>query len=191
MIIQRFFEDVVLFSPEVHKDERGLFFQSFDESIAGTILRPFVQDNHSYSHKNVIRGLHYQWDRPMGKLVRVVQGAAIDYFVDIRKDSPTYGDYSFVELNTENNRMIWIPEGFAHGFVSLSDHTTVLYKCTAFYNQQGESAINAFDPDIGIEWPIDQSEAIISERDSAAQSLQEYSQAIKFNLKAVTTGDIP
>tara|TARA_B100000686_G_C16613017_1_gene874864 strand:+ start:46 stop:600 length:555 start_codon:yes stop_codon:yes gene_type:complete len=180
--MKRFFNDVILFTPTVYHDHRGLFFQSFDKQVQDVTGHEFVQDNHSYSHKNVIRGLHYQWDSPMGKLVRVVRGSAIDYFVDIRKDSPTYGQYDCVELNTENYSMIWIPEGFAHGFVSLEDHTTVLYRCTAYYNPVGESGINIFDPDIAIDWPIKKEDALISERDVNSQSFQEYSKNIKFNL---------
>ena len=180
--MKTFFNDVILFHPIVHKDDRGLFFQSYDERISKFINKKFVQDNHSYSHKNVIRGLHYQWDSPMGKLIRVVRGAAIDYFVDIRKNSPTYGQYNCVELNTENNNMIWIPEGFAHGFISLEDHTTVLYKCTTYYNNKGESGINPWDKDIGIKWPVNISSAILSTKDANSQSFKEYSEDIKFNL---------
>ena len=180
--MKRFFEDVILFTPTVYKDHRGLFLQSFDKGIQDAVEGEFVQDNHSYSHKNVIRGLHYQWDKPMGKLVRVVRGAAIDYFVDIREGSPTYGQYECVELNTENHNIVWIPEGFAHGFVSLADHTTVLYRCTEYYNPKGESGISIFDPDINIDWPIERSNAIISERDVKSQSFRDYTQDIKFKL---------
>ena len=180
--MKTFFNDVIVFTPEVYKDNRGLFFQSYDDTISEHINEIFVQDNHSYSHKNVIRGLHYQWDKPMGKLVRVVRGSAIDYFVDIRRGSPTYGQHSSVILSTENNKMIWIPEGFAHGFLSLEDHTTVLYKCTAFYNKLGESGIDPFDPEINIDWTINKEDAVISEKDIKSQSLQEYSKDIKFNL---------
>lgn len=178
-----FFNDVVTFTPQVYEDHRGLFFQSYDETISSYINKDFVQDNHSYSHKNVIRGLHYQWDKPMGKLVRVVKGSAVDYFVDIRKNSPTFGQYDKVILSAENNTMIWIPEGFAHGFLSLEDHTTVLYKCTAYYNKHGESGIDPFDPEINIDWPIDCEDAILSEKDVNSQSLLEYSKDIKFNLQ--------
>jgi len=178
--MKRFFNEVILFAPTVFKDNRGLFFQSYDASITDHIQQDFVQDNHSYSHANVVRGLHYQWDEPMGKLVRVVRGAAIDYFVDIRRGSPTYGQYDSVVLDTHNSQMIWIPEGFAHGFLSLEDHTTVLYKCTAYYNKDGEAGINPFDPDIAIEWSIDKKDAIISDRDLKSQSFLEYSQDIKF-----------
>jgi len=180
--MKTFFNNVMVFTPEVYKDNRGLFFQSYDRIIADYVKEDFVQDNHSYSHKNVIRGLHYQWDKPMGKLVRVVRGSAVDYFVDIRKNSPTYGQYDEVVLSAENNKMIWIPEGFAHGFLSLEDHTTVLYKCTSYYNKLGESGINPFDPEINIDWPIDRKDAIISEKDMNSQSFSEYSKDIKFNL---------
>ena len=180
--MKRFFDDIILFTPTVYEDNRGMFFQSYDESISRYINENFVQDNHSYSHKNVIRGLHYQWDKPMGKLVRVVMGSAIDYFVDIRKNSPTFGQYDSVLLSAENNKMIWIPEGFAHGFLSAEDHTTVLYKCTSYYNKFGESGINPFDPEINIDWPIDRKDAIISEKDMNSQLFSEYSKDIKFNL---------
>jgi dTDP-4-dehydrorhamnose 3,5-epimerase len=181
--MKRFFNDVILFTPTVYQDNRGVFFQSFDKEIQDVIGEEFVQDNHSYSHKNVIRGLHYQWDKPMGKLLRVVRGSAIDYFVDIREGSPTYGQYDCVELNEDNYKMIWIPEGFAHGFISLSDHTTVLYKCTAYYNSAGESGINVFDPDINIQWPVDKEEIIISDRDLQSLSFKEYTKDIKFKLR--------
>ena len=118
----------------------------------------------------------------MGKLVRVVRGSAIDYFVDIRKDSPTYGQYDKVKLSADNHTMIWIPQGFAHGFLSLEDHTTVLYKCTAYYNKAGEAGINPFDPEINIDWPIDRGLATLSEKDANSQSLVEYTKDIKFNL---------
>ena len=125
--------------------------------------------------------MHYQWDSPMGKLIRVVRGSVIDYFVDIRRDSSTYGEYDCVELNTTNNSIIWIPPGFAHGFASLEDNTTVVYRCTSYYNKNGESGINPFDKSLGIEWPFDTSEAIVSEKDRTSQLLREYSKDIKFN----------
>jgi len=180
--MKRFFNDVMLFTPTAYEDSRGMFFQSYDESISSHINEEFVQDNHSYSHKNVIRGLHYQWDKPMGKLVRAVRGAAIDYFVDIRKNSPTFGEHDSVLLSAENRKMIWIPEGFAHGFLSLEDHTTVLYKCTSYYNKNGEAGINPFDPDINIKWGVEKKEAIISEKDLNSQSFWEYTKDIKFIL---------
>ena len=180
--MKTFFNDVMVFTPEVFEDHRGFFFQSYDEKIAAHIEEEFVQDNHSYSNKNVIRGLHYQWNHPMGKLVRVVRGSAIDYFVDIRAGSPTFGQYDSVVLSTETHKMIWIPPGFAHGFLSLEDHTTVLYKCTSYYNKFGEAGINPFDLEINIDWAIDKEDAVISEKDANSQSFLEYSKDIKFNL---------
>ncbi len=180
--MKRFFDDVVLFKPVIHRDNRGMFFQSFDKTISDIIKQDFVQDNHSVSRANVIRGMHYQWDSPMGKLIRVVRGSAIDYFVDIRKNSSTYGQYDCVELNATNNNIVWIPPGFAHGFASLEDNTTVVYRCTSYYNRMGESGINPFDEALGIEWPFDISKAIVSEKDRSSQSLEKYSQDIKFNL---------
>ena len=158
-----------------------MFFQSFDKTISDVIKQEFVQDNHSVSHKNVIRGMHYQWDSPMGKLIRVVKGSVMDYFVDIRENSATYGQYNCVELNTINNNIIWIPPGFAHGFASLENNTTVVYRCTSYYNKSGESGINPFDEALGIEWPFDISKTIISEKDLSSQLLKEYSKDIKFN----------
>tara|TARA_R110000824_G_scaffold28264_11_gene95226 strand:- start:6916 stop:7455 length:540 start_codon:yes stop_codon:yes gene_type:complete len=179
--MKRFFNDVILFRPTVYADERGMFFQSFDKTISDVIKQEFVQDNHSVSHKNVIRGMHYQWDSPMGKLIRVVKGSVMDYFVDIRENSATYGQYNCVELNTINNNIIWIPPGFAHGFASLENNTTVVYRCTSYYNKSGESGINPFDEALGIEWPFDISKTIISEKDLSSQLLKEYSKDIKFN----------
>ena len=163
-VVKRFFNDVILFEPNVFKDGRGYFYQSFDKGISDVIGNNFVQDNHSVSHKNVIRGLHYQWDNPMGKLVRVVKGSVVDCFVDIRDGSPTYG-------------------GFAHGFASLEDNTTVLYRCDAYYNKEKESGINIFDTDINIDWTIDKKHAIISNKDLNAQSFKDYSRNKKFIYK--------
>jgi dTDP-4-dehydrorhamnose 3,5-epimerase len=181
--MKKYFDSVYVFEPEVYSDHRGFFFQSFDEKISELLKEEFVQDNHSCSRKNVIRGLHYQWDQPMGKLIRVVRGRAIDYFVDIREGSPTYGQYDCVVLTAENHKMVWIPEGFAHGFVSLEDDTTVLYKCTAKYNKEGEAGINPFDPVLNIQWPIKSKEALMSYKDRKAQSFEEYSKNIKFNYR--------
>jgi dTDP-4-dehydrorhamnose 3,5-epimerase len=180
--MKTYFGKVLVFTPKVHRDNRGHFFQSFDKEMTGYIQQEFIQDNQSYSHKSVIRGLHYQYEQPQGKLVRVVNGAAIDFFVDIRKDSPTYGQYDCVELDTINNRVVWIPPGFAHGFATLKDDTVLLYKCTTYYNKEGESGIDPFDKDIGIEWPYKRDQAIFSERDSKLQSFSEYGKDIKFDL---------
>ncbi len=154
--------DVVIIEPSVFGDDRGWFMESFNQHRFNTELaklglpapRPFVQDNHSCSKKGVLRGLHYQLPpSAQGKLVRVVQGAAFDVAVDIRRGSPTFGQWAGVELSPQNNRQLWVPEGFAHGFVALTDDTHFLYKTTDVYAKDCERAIVWNDPDIGIEWP--------------------------------------
>ena len=150
--------DVLIIEPAVFGDERGFFFESFNQrrflELTGLAV-DFVQDNHSRSAKNVLRGLHYQIQQPQGKLVRVVQGAVFDVAVDIRRSSPTFGKHVGVELSSENKRMIWIPPGFAHGFVVLSDTAEFLYKTTDYWAPEFERSIAWNDPAIGIEWPID------------------------------------
>jgi dTDP-4-dehydrorhamnose 3,5-epimerase len=149
--------EVILFEPRAFEDERGLFFESFnqklfDEAVGHPVT--FVQDNHSISKKGVLRGLHYQ--RPpfaQGKLVRVVRGAAFDVAVDIREGSPTYGKWVAETLTAENRHQLWIPEGFAHGFLSLEEGTEFLYKTTNFYDKASEGGIRWDDPALGVEWP--------------------------------------
>jgi dTDP-4-dehydrorhamnose 3,5-epimerase len=154
--------DVVIIEPTVLSDERGWFMESFSQrrfvdGLAALGLqapRPFVQDNESMSARGVLRGLHYQLPpHPQGKLVRVVQGAALDVAVDIRRASPTFGQWVGVELTGDNRRQLWIPEGFAHAFVALEDDTRFLYKTTDFYARECERAIRWDDPAIGITWP--------------------------------------
>ncbi len=154
--------DVVIIEPTVISDERGWFMESFSQKrfldgLAALGLpapRPFVQDNESMSARGVLRGLHYQLPpHPQGKLVRVVQGAALDVAVDIRRASPTFGQWVGVELTGENRRQLWIPEGFAHGFIALEDNTRFLYKTTDFYARDCERAIRWDDPALGITWP--------------------------------------
>lgn len=154
--------DVVIVEPAVFKDERGWFMESFNESRFRSALnemglpspRPFVQDNHSVSSQGVLRGLHYQLPpHPQGKLVRVAKGAAFDVAVDIRKGSPTFGKWIGVELTADNHRQLWIPEGFAHGFMALEDDTHFLYKTTDYYAKDCERSIVWNDADIGIAWP--------------------------------------
>jgi dTDP-4-dehydrorhamnose 3,5-epimerase len=148
--------DVILIEPRVFDDERGFFFESFNqvqfEKAIGKPLQ-FVQDNHSRSVKNVLRGLHYQIQQPQGKLVRVVQGEVFDVAVDLRKSSPTFGQWVSEILSAENKRQLWIPEGFAHGFVVLSDTAEVLYKTTDYYVKVHERCILWNDAKLGIEWP--------------------------------------
>ena len=154
--------DVVIIEPVVFSDDRGWFMETFsqrrfNEGLAALGLpqpRPFVQDNESASARGVLRGLHYQLPpHPQGKLVRVVQGAVLDVAVDIRRGSPSFGQWVAAELTADNRRQMWIPEGFAHGFVALEDGTRFLYKTTDFYARDCERAIRWDDPAIGIDWP--------------------------------------
>lgn len=170
--------DVVLIEPDVFADERGWFMESFNEQRFHQELiklglltpRPFVQDNHSCSNKGVLRGLHYQLaPHAQGKLVRVTQGAAFDVAVDIRKGSPTFGQWTGAELNSENKHMLWIPEGFAHGFVALEDNTHFLYKTTDYYAKDCERTIRWDDANLAISWPL-QTDINVSQKDKDACS---------------------
>jgi len=150
--------DVMLFEPKVFGDDRGFFYESFNQAQFDDAIErhvTFVQDNHSRSVKNVLRGLHYQIQQPQGKLVRVVVGAVFDVAVDIRRSSPTFGQWVGEVLSAENKRQLWVPEGFAHGFVVLSDVAEFLYKATDYYAPQYERCIIWYDPTIGIQWPFD------------------------------------
>jgi dTDP-4-dehydrorhamnose 3,5-epimerase len=155
--------DVFLFEPRVFGDERGFFFESFNQAqFEAAIGRKvtFVQDNHSRSARNVLRGLHYQIQQPQGKLVRVVQGEVFDVAVDVRKSSPAFGQWVGEILSAENKRQLWVPEGFAHGFVVLSDTAEFLYKTTDYYAPEHERCIVWNDPELNIEWPIDLAPAL-------------------------------
>lgn len=151
--------DVVLFTPNIFGDNRGFFFESFNQKIFQDAISSnysFVQDNHSKSSKGVLRGLHYQLpDKEQGKLVRVVQGSVFDVAVDIRQSSPTFGKWIGVNLTSENKQQLWIPPGFAHGFVTLSETSEFLYKTTDFYSPEHERCIAWNDPSIGIDWNLD------------------------------------
>jgi dTDP-4-dehydrorhamnose 3,5-epimerase len=167
--------DVILLEPKVFGDDRGFFFESFNQAkFEATVGRhvTFVQDNHSRSVKNVLRGLHYQIQQPQGKLVRVVQGEVFDVAVDIRKSSPTFGRWVGEILSAENKRQMWVPEGFAHGFVVRSDTAECLYKTTDFYAPEHERCIVWNDPTIDIQWPLD-SEPVLSIKDQQGKSLAE------------------
>lgn len=167
--------DVLIIEPKVFGDERGFFFESFNHrQFAELIGRKvdFVQDNHSRSVKNVLRGLHYQIQQPQGKLVRVVQGTVFDVAVDIRLGSPSFGQYVSAELSADNKRQLWVPEGFAHGFVVLSDTAEVLYKTTDYWAPEFERSIAWNDPAINIQWPI-QGEPTLSGKDQQAKVLAE------------------
>jgi len=165
--------DVLIIEPKVFGDERGFFFESFNQAkFEAAIGRKvnFVQDNHSRSAKNVLRGLHYQIQQPQGKLVRVVQGEVFDVAVDIRKSSPTFGKWVGEVLSADNKKQLWVPEGFAHGFVVLSESAEFLYKTTDYYVPEFERSIVWSDPDIAIKWPI-QGEPTLSAKDQQATSL--------------------
>lgn len=163
--------EVLIFEPRVFGDDRGFFLESFNEKTfidkTGVAAR-FVQDNHSCSAKNVLRGLHYQIEQAQGKLVRVVAGAIFDIAVDIRKSSPTFGQWVSCELSAANKRQLWVPAGFAHGFLSLEDGTEVLYKASDYYAPAHERSILWNDPDLAIVWPLS-GEPIVSAKDQAGQ----------------------
>ena len=165
--------DVILFEPKVFGDDRGFFFESFnhaqfEEAIGRKVS--FAQDNNSKSAKNVLRGLHYQIKQPQGKLVRVVAGEVFDVAVDIRKNSPTFGKWVGEILTAENKKQLWVPEGFAHGFVVLSDTAEFLYKTTDYYAPQHERCIIWNDTSLNIQWPI-QGEPVLSAKDAQGTSL--------------------
>ncbi|MDQ3267231.1 MAG: dTDP-4-dehydrorhamnose 3,5-epimerase [Pseudomonadota bacterium] len=167
-IVQTAITDLLIIEPKVFGDERGFFFESFNqqtfESITG-LSTNFVQDNHSRSAQHVLRGLHYQIKQPQGKLVRVVAGEVFDVAVDIRKSSPTFGLWAGVVLSAENKRMLWVPEGFAHGFVVRSEHAEFLYKTTNYWAPEYERSILWNDPDLAIDWRLNQNTPILSKKD--------------------------
>jgi len=166
--------DVLVIEPRVFGDERGFFYESYNEKAlvekAG-ISQHFVQDNHSRSAKNVLRGLHYQIQQPQGKLVRVVVGEVFDVAVDIRRSSRTFGQWVGINLSAENKQQFWVPAGFAHGFVVLSEYAEFLYKTTDYYAPEYERCVRWDDPDIAIAWPIT-GEPVLSAKDQAGKLLQ-------------------
>lgn len=167
-------EEIVVLVPDVFQDARGFFMETFREDQFKALGLPhqFVQDNHSRSVKGVVRGLHFQWEPPMGKLMRVSVGSAFLVAVDIRKGSATLGKWFGVEASAENRRQLWAPAGFARGFCVLSEVAEIQYKCTGLYNSRAESGIRWDDPQIGIEWPV--SEPSLSEKDRKAQTLAQW-----------------
>jgi dTDP-4-dehydrorhamnose 3,5-epimerase len=178
-VIQEDLNGLILFEPQVFGDSRGFFMESYrsDEFEKLGITTNFKQDNHSKSKKGVLRGMHFQWNDLMGKLIRVTAGAAIVAEVDIRYNSPTVGHYRKYEINSENKRILWVPPGFANGFLSLEDGTEVQYKCTALWNPECEKNIKWNDSQVAIDWEfakygIDEPET--SDKDKAAQTLQEW-----------------
>lgn len=163
----------LILEPKVFGDERGFFMESWNATSFAEIGldATFVQDNHSRSQKGVLRGMHFQNPAPQGKLVRVVRGAVFDAIVDLRRSSPTFGHWTGVTLSADNKRMFWVPEGFAHGFLTLEDDTDFLYKCTSAYLPQNEHSLAWDDPEVGIEWPLQGIEPKLSNKDAAGVPL--------------------
>ncbi|WP_120511428.1 dTDP-4-dehydrorhamnose 3,5-epimerase [Photobacterium salinisoli] len=175
-VIETNIPDVKIIEPAVFGDDRGFFMETwqqkkFEELVTGKPCT-FVQDNHSKSKKGILRGLHYQTENTQGKLVRVISGEVFDVAVDIRKDSPTFGQWVGVYLSADNKRQLWVPEGFAHGFYVTSDEAEFVYKCTDYYNPKFEQSIIWNDPSIAIEWPVSDS-VILSDKDENGMLLIE------------------
>jgi len=174
VIESRYLEEVVVVVPQAYRDERGFFMETYrtDQFEKLGLPTKFVQDNQSFSRKGVIRGLHFQWDPPMGKLMRVTRGTAFLVAVDIRKGSPTLGKWAGLEVSSENMKQVWAPAGFARGFCALTEEVEVQYKCTAIYSSKAESAIRWDDPGIGIDWP--QKDVLLSAKDREAGTLTDW-----------------
>ncbi|GAB4480660.1 MAG: dTDP-4-dehydrorhamnose 3,5-epimerase [Erythrobacter tepidarius] len=172
-IIETAIPGVLIIEPRVFGDARGFFMETWNAAgfAAAGLDLAFVQDNHSRSQKGVLRGLHFQNPGPQGKLVRVANGAVFDVAVDLRASSPTFGQWVGVELSAANKRMLWVPEGFAHGFLTLADDTDFLYKCTAPYAPQSEHTLAWNDPAVGIAWPLNGIDPLISEKDARGLAL--------------------
>lgn len=172
-IIETAIPGVLIIEPRVFGDARGFFMETWNAAAfaAAGLDLTFVQDNHSRSQKGVLRGLHFQNPGPQGKLVRVTHGAVFDVAVDLRASSPTFGQWVGVELSAANNRMFWVPEGLAHGFLTLEDDTDFLYKCTAPYAPQSEHTLAWNDPAVGIDWPATGLDPIISAKDAVGLAL--------------------
>lgn len=178
---KEYLNGLLVFEPQVFFDDRGFFTESYrfdDLSVYG--IPTLVQDNHSFSTKNVFRGMHFQWSEPQGKLLRVVRGKAMFYELDIRKNSPTSGQFCKIELSEDNKIILWVPPGFANGFLSLSDKVDVLYKCSAYWNGKAEGAIRFDDPALGIVLGIDN--PIVSDKDKSGMTLAEWFSRDESNL---------
>lgn len=174
-IIETSIPDVLIIEPKVFGDERGFFYESFNAAAfeaATGLKRQFVQDNHSKSQRGVLRGLHYQIQQPQGKLVRVVAGEVFDVAVDLRRSSPSFGRWTGTRLSAENQRQLWIPEGFAHGFVVLSETAEFLYKTTDYYAPEHERSLLWNDPELGVDWPLD-TPPQLSAKDQAGKLLRD------------------
>jgi dTDP-4-dehydrorhamnose 3,5-epimerase len=171
-IIETKIPDVKIIEPDVFGDERGFFMETWQQGKFEQLVaeRTFVQDNHSKSKQGILRGLHYQTENTQGKLVRVISGEVFDVVVDIRKNSPTYGQWVGEYLSAENKRQLWVPEGFAHGFYVTSESAEFIYKCTDYYNPKAEQSILWSDPTLNIDWPISANgQPLLSEKDIQGQ----------------------
>lgn len=168
-VIETSLPGVLVLEPRCFRDERGVFFETFNLARMIDLGLPaeWKQDNFSLSKKGVIRGIHYQIGEPQGKLVRVVTGAALDVIVDLRRSSPTFGQHTTVDLNGDSSRMVWIPEGFGHGFAALTDTVALSYKVTEYYSPKAERCVLWNDPKLGIDWKVAPEEAILSAKDAA------------------------
>ena len=174
-IISTKISGVLIIEPQAFTDSRGFFYESYNEKAFSEktgVVAHFVQDNHSRSAQNVLRGLHYQIQKPQGKLLRVIAGAVFDVAVDLRKSSPTFGQWVGYLLSAENKRQIWVPEGFAHGFLVVSEFAEVLYKTTDYYAPQYERCVLWNDPDLGIDWLL-KTDPVLSAKDQAGKRLKE------------------
>ena len=174
-VVETSLPDVLILEPKVFGDERGFFYESFNAAAfeaATGLKRQFVQDNHSKSQRGVLRGLHYQIRQPQGKLVRVVAGEVFDVAVDLRRSSPSFGRWFGTHLSAQNQRQLWIPEGFAHGFVVLSESAEFLYKTTDYYAPEHERSLLWNDPELGIDWPFDEPPQL-SAKDQAGKLLRD------------------
>lgn len=171
------FRDVLVIEPDVYGDDRGFFLETWqrDRYAEAGVGGPFVQDNHSRSARGVLRGLHFQMPRPQGKLVQVLRGEVFDVAVDVRIGSPTFGRWAGCRLSDDDHHQMWVPEGFAHGFLALSDRADFHYKCTDFYAPEAERTLRWDDPDVGVDWPIDG--PVVSEKDAGGASLEELQRA--------------
>jgi dTDP-4-dehydrorhamnose 3,5-epimerase len=167
--------EVVLIKPRVFGDERGYFLETWQQAkfSAAGIAAHFVQDNHSHSVRHTLRGLHYQIRQPQGKLVRVTLGAVFDVAVDLRRSSPRFGQWVGVELSADNHHMLWVPAGFAHGYLTLSERVDFLYKCTDYYAPAHERAVHWQDPDLGVAWPLPSGTApLLNAKDAGAPAFR-------------------
>jgi dTDP-4-dehydrorhamnose 3,5-epimerase len=175
-VVRTAIEGLLILEPRVFGDSRGFFFESYNQRAfqeATGLEIPFVQDNHSRSGRGVLRGLHYQIGQPQGKLVRVVRGRVFDVAVDLRRSSPTFGRWAAGELSEESHRQMWIPAGLAHGFLVLSETADFLYKTTDYYAPQYERSLAWNDPTVGVQWPLDGIEPLLSAKDRAGKPLAE------------------